>query len=107
MIVTITKEAEVTSDLIYRAIQKQFEIVSKEATLPSARIGTSAIGYLLKKLKDRLELIDELGGLLTTADDAEDDTGCLTDNEKTDLLASIGDRINGRPDLLNALKMVF
>lgn len=107
MIVTIAKETEVTSELIYKAIQKQLEIVSKEANIPDQRIGTSAIGYLLKKLKDRLELIDELGGLLTTADDAEDDTGCLTHNEKTDLLESIGDRIKDRSDILNALKMVF
>ena len=107
MIFTITKEAEVNSDLIYKAIQQQLKIVSKEATIPSDRVGTAAIGYLIKKLKDRLELIDELGGLLTTADDAEEDTGCLTIAEQTEMLASIGDRINDRSDLLNALKMVF
>lgn len=107
MIVTIKKEAEVDSDLIYKAIQKQLKIVSKEAEIPSVRIGTSAISQRISGLKKRLELIDKLNDLLVTADDAEDDTEILTDAEQAELLASIGDRIRDRSDILNALKMVF
>ncbi len=107
MIITIQKETEVNSDLIYKAIQKQLEIVSKEANIPDQRIGTVQIAHRINGLKKRLELIDKLWGLLVTADDAESDDGCLTKAEQTEMLANIGDRINDRPDLLTALKMVF
>ena len=97
MILTITKEAEVTTSLIYDAVYKQLEIIADEANVPSTYLGT--VSDRIKQIRSRLDLIDDLIKLHYAAIEAEEGD--------TDQLSNIGDQVSSRKDLADALKMVF